>query len=180
MTLKCRNSKPGTNWFIIVIIAVASFIGFYSCKITYSLTGASISPDVKSISIQYFQNRASLVQPALSQYITDELIKKCRSQTNLSFISSAGDVNFEGEVTDYNTVPLTVAGDARAAMNRFTIAVKVKFTNIVEPEMSYEQVFSRYEDYDSSTDLSQVEQDLSEKIVGLIVEDIFNKAFANW
>jgi hypothetical protein len=179
MTLKCNNHSPGTNRYIIFIIAVA-FFGLNGCKISYSFTGASISPDVKSISIQYFQNRASLVQPALSQYITDELIKKCKSQTNLNFISSAGDVNFEGEVTDYNTVPLTVAGDARAAMNRFTISVRVKFTNIVDPEMSYEQVFSRYEDYDSSKDLSQVEQGLSEKIVEMIVEDIFNKAFANW
>jgi hypothetical protein len=180
MTLKCSYSPFRKRCFTIIIIAIAFVFGSEGCKITYSLTGASISPDVKTISIQYFQNRASLVQPALSQYITDHLISKCKSQTNLSFISGAGDVNFDGEITDYNTVPLTVSGNEQAAMNRFTISVKVKFTNIVQPEMSYDQVFSRYEDYDSSKDLSQVEQQLSEKIVEMIVEDIFNKAFANW
>lgn len=146
----------------------------------YSFTGASISPLVKTISIQYFQNRASLVQPGLSQYITDALIDKCKSQTNLKFVNEIGDANFEGEISDYNTRPLTVAADARAATNRFTITVKVKFTNAVDPDLSFEQQFTRYEDYDSNLDLSQVEKELSDKIIELIIEDIFNKAFVNW
>ncbi len=66
-----------------------------------------------------------------------------------------GDANFEGEISDYNTRPLTVSADAQAAMNRFTITVKVKFTNAVDPDLSYEQIFSRYEDYDSTRDLSR-------------------------
>jgi predicted porin len=135
---------------------------------------------VKTISIQYFQNRASLVQPGLSQNLTDALIDKCKSQTNLGFVNGIGDVNFEGEISDYNTRPLTVAADAQAATNRFTIAVRVKFTNAVDPELNYEQSFSRYEDYDSNLDLSQVEGDLTKKIIELLVEDIFNKAFVNW
>ena len=150
------------------------------CKISYSFTGASISPEVKTISIQYFQNRADLVQPGLSQYITDALIDKCKAQTNLSVVNGIGDVNFEGEITGYNTRPSTVAADARAATNRFTITVKVKFTNAVDPDFSYDQSFSRYEDYESSYDLSDVEDELSAKIVDFLVEDIFNKAFVNW
>jgi len=105
---------------------------------------------------------------------------KCRSQTDLKFLDGIGDVNFEGEISDYNTRPLTVAADARAATNRFTISVKVKFTNAIDPTLSFEQSFSRYEDYDSNLDLSSVERELSEKIVDMIVEDIFNKAFVNW
>lgn len=150
------------------------------CKVTYSFTGASISPQVKTVSVQYFQNRASLVQPGLSQRLTDALIDKCKSETNLKFVRDGGDVNFEGEITDYNTRPLTVGADARAASNRFSISVRVKFTNVIEPDNSYEQTFSRYADYDSNLDLSQVESKLSEEIVKMIVEDIFNQAFVNW
>ena len=134
--------------------------GLSGCKVSYSFSGASISPQVKTLSIQYFQNRASLVQPGLSQYLTDALMDKCKSQTSLKNVNGIGDVNFEGEITDYNTRPLTVAADAQAAMNRFTITVKVKFTNSVDPDLSFEQSFSRYQDYDSSIDLSQVEKDL--------------------
>jgi hypothetical protein len=64
--------------------------------------------------------------------------------------------------------------------HRFSISVRVKFTNVIEPDNSYEQTFSRYADYDSNLDLSQVESKLSEEIVKMIVEDIFNQAFVNW
>lgn len=150
------------------------------CSIKYSFSGASISPDVKTISIQYFQNRASLVQPGLSQNLTDALIDKCKAETSLKFINDVGDVSFEGEITDYSTRPLTVGADARAATNRFSITVHVKFTNSMQPDFSFEQSFSRYADYDSSRDLSQVEGELSEQIVDMIVEDVFNRAFVNW
>ena len=165
---------------IIILFLIAGITTLSGCKVSYSATGASISPAVKTVSIQYFQNRASLVQPGLSQGITNALIDKCKAQTNLKYIYGIGDVNFEGEITDYNTRPLTVAADAQAATNRFTITVKVKFTNAVDPDLNFEQAFSRYEDYNSNLDLSQVEKELAEKIVEMIVEDIFNQAFVNW
>jgi hypothetical protein len=164
-------------------LLILFFIGITvtdGCKISYSFSGASISPQAKTFSIQYIQNRAPLVQPGLSQYLTDALIDKCKAQTSLKYLNGIGDMNFEGEISDYNTRPLTVAADARAAMNRFTIAVKIKFTNAIDPDLNYEQTFSRYEDYDSNLDLSQVEKELSDKIIEMIVEDIFNQAFVNW
>jgi hypothetical protein len=151
-----------------------------SCTVSYSLSGAHISDKIKTMSIPVFQNRASLVQPGLNNLITNALIDKCKGQTKLNLISGTGDVSFEGEITDYNTKPLTVAADAKAAMNRFTITVKVKFTNSAEPDFSYNKSFSRYQDYDSSNDLSAVEKTLVDKIVELLVEDIFNEAFVKW
>ena len=151
-----------------------------ACKISYSFSGASISPQIRTLSVQRFFNRAALVVPGLDQMFTDALIDKCRSQTNLSIVSDLGDVDFEGEITDYRTQPLTVAADAMAAMNRFTITVRVKFTNTVEPHLSYEQSFSRFKDYDSNRDLSEVEESLSAMIIEELIEDIFNRAFVNW
>jgi hypothetical protein len=150
------------------------------CGVKYSFTGASISPLAKTFSVVYFQNRAPVVQPGLSQGLTDALIDKCRAQTSLKYSMTTGDMHFEGEISDYNTRPLTVAADAQAATNRFTISVKVKFTNAVNPDNSFEQTFSRYEDYSSSLDLSAVEKELSDKIIEMLVEDIFNQAFVNW
>ncbi len=146
----------------------------------YSFSGASTA-GLSSISVQYFQNRASLVQPGLSQTITDALIDMCKLQTNLNIVSSGGDVSFEGDVTDYRTQPLTVnANSEQAAMNRFTITVKVRFTNNVDPDKSYEQSFSRYYDYDSSMELSAVESTATDEIIKMLIDDIFNKAFVNW
>jgi hypothetical protein len=180
MALKSKNIHQPGRIIYLCLIGVALFGAATGCKVSYSFSGASISPKVKTVSIQYFQNRASLVQPGLSQALTDALIDKCKAQTSLSLVNGTGDVNFEGEITDYSSKPLTVGADFKAAMNRFTIGVKVKFTNSVEPDLNYEQSFSRYQDYDSKFDLSSVEQDLAEKIVELLVEDIFNQAFVNW
>ena len=121
-----KNKNVAAILMILVIILAGCGI-----KVNYSLTGASISPDVKTVSVQYFQNRASLVQPTLSQDITDALIDKCKAQTNLKIVSSAGDVSFEGSITDYKTQPFTSTTTEKAAMNRFTISVKVKFVNNV-------------------------------------------------
>jgi len=176
-----RNKKYLVPYFktilstLLVVISLAT-----GCKVSYSFSGASISPSIKTLSVQYFQNRAALVQPGLDQKFTDALSDKCKSQTNLEIVSNLGDVSFEGEISEYKTMPLTVAADAYAAMNRFTVTVRVKYTNSVDTDLSFDQTFSRYEDYDSSLNLSDVEQDLVEKIVEMIVEDIFNKAFVNW
>jgi hypothetical protein len=163
----------------LLIVLIASVAGLTGCKVSYSFSGAS-TQGLSTVSIQYFQNRAALVQPGLSQLLTDALIDKCKSQTSLKTVNGLGDANFEGEISDYYTRPLTVGADNEAAMNRFTISVKVKFTNSVDPDLSFEQTFSRYEDYNSSLDLSQVENELADKIVEMIVEDIFNQAFVNW
>jgi hypothetical protein len=177
--MELNHNKLVASKGLMILMAVICVTGIAGCKVSYSFTGAS-TKGLTTVSIQYFQNRASLVQPGLSQLLTDALIDKCKSQTSLKTVNGIGDANFEGEISDYNTRPLTVGADAEAAMNRFTITVKVKFTNSVDPELSFEQTFSRYQDYNSNLDLSQVEKDLADKIVEMIVEDIFNQAFVNW
>lgn len=164
------------------LVLLAVLLAFTGCgvKVRYSFSGASISDDVKTLSVLSFQNRASLVQPGLSQTLTDALLDMCKAQTNLSIVAAGGDVSFEGDITDYKTQPMTVSGNEQAAMNRFSITVKVKFVNNMEPDLSFEQSFTRYQDYNSALDLSAVEANLTEEITKMLVEDIFNRAFVNW
>jgi hypothetical protein len=178
MGLKFSEIHPIARNHLMVYVAAVLSLCTAGCGI-YSFSGAS-TVGLKTLSVQYFTNRAVLVQPALSQYLTNALIDKCKAQTSLSIVNGIGDASFEGEINEYYTKPITVSADARAATNRFTITVKVKFTNSVDPELSFEQSFSRYQDYDSNLDLSNVEKELSDKIVVLLIEDIFNKAFVNW
>jgi hypothetical protein len=178
MVLKC-NIRIIFRSILPYMIFAAGIILFSGCSVSYSFTGAS-TEGLKTVSIQSFQNRASLVQPGLNRVITDALIDKCKAQTNLSIVNGLGDASFEGEITDYSTKPLTVGADAQAATNRFTITVHVKFTNSVKQENNFDQTFARYEDYNSSLNLSSVESELAKKIVELLIEDIFNRAFVNW
>jgi len=52
-------SKKRIAVFVAVMSIMAVFI--FSCSVSYKFTGANISAQVKTISVQYFQNRASLV-----------------------------------------------------------------------------------------------------------------------
>src|SRR6478609_7584340 len=85
-------------------------IFFYGCGV-YSFTGASVSPDIKSVTIAYFPNRASIMQPSLSQVFTEKMKDKFVSQTNLTLVKSSGDLQFDGFITDYNTAPTAIRGD---------------------------------------------------------------------
>jgi len=162
-----------------LFIVLSIFIN-QACTIKYSLTGASIAPDVKTVSVQYFVNRAPLGLATLEQYFTDELKDKFKSQTNLVVVNDAGHLNFEGEITKYDVKPMAITGDETASQNRLSITVHVKFTNEIEPEYNFDTNFTQFADYDSNQDLSSVEQQLVEDIVEKLIEDIFNKSVVNW
>ena len=166
------------NGFGLMLIFVLVFF-IEGCKVSYSFSGASISPEVKSVTVKYFPNRARIVNPVLSQEFTDALMDKIKAQTNLFFVED-GDVSFEGEITDYKTSYLAVTGDDRSAMTRFTISIKVRFVNNIDEDQDFDQVFTRYKDYDSTKDLSEVEDALVEAIIEDVIEDVFNRAFVNW
>lgn len=150
------------------------------CTGGYSFTGASISPDVKTISIQTFPNNASLVQPQLSQLLSDGLRNKFRTQTSLTLVDFDGDLNIRGEITNYSTSPVAIQGNDQAAMNRLTIMIRVRFVNTKDPKANFDQSFSRYADYNSSQNLADVEVSLMNQINDELIDDIFNKAVVNW
>lgn len=167
------------RYFKTLIICFSLVFITSSCGI-YSFTGASISPNAKTISIQYFPNNAPLVQPTLSQTFTQALRDKFASQTNLIQVKANGDLNIEGEITGYGTQPVAIQSNETAALNRLTITVKVKFTNKIEPAYDFESTFTRYQDYDSKQNLSSVEAGLIKEINDMLMDDIFNKAVVNW
>lgn len=146
----------------------------------YSFTGASIPPEAKTVSVQYFPNHAQLVSPTLSSEFTSALRDAMMNQTPLSMVESGGDMAFEGEIVDYKTVPMAITAGQTAALNRLTITVKVRFSNRYDDSKDFETSFSHYEDYPSDQDLNSVQETLSATIIEALVEDIFNKALVNW
>ncbi|MFZ4521702.1 MAG: LptE family protein [Bacteroidales bacterium] len=153
---------------------------FASCRVSYSFTGASISPNVKTVSIAYFPNNAGLVVPTLSRTFTDALRDYFTSQTNLNLVDRNGDLNLEGAITQYAVQPVAIQGNETAALNRLTIVVSVKFTNKTDSKQVWENTFSRYQDYPSTSNLVSVQEKLIGEITDQLVQDIFNKAVVNW
>ena len=59
--------------------------------------------------------------------------------------------------------------------------MQVKYTNVIEPDKSFEQSFTRYQDFSTATSsFVSLEQGLIKDINQQLTEDIYNRAFANW
>ena len=177
MVFHIRNNI--SRRLLFMFAGLAMLCAVVSCGM-YSFTGASIPAQATTISVAFFPNDAPLIQPTLSQRFTDALQTKFLRQTNLRLVESGGDLHFEGSITGYSTMPTAIAGDDRAALNRLTITVRVKFINEYEEKNSFERSFSRFYDYPSDISLSQIEDEAIDIINEALVEDIFNQAVVNW
>ena len=166
--------KASSTFFIILLLTLLSACGIYS------FTGASISPDTKTVSVTLFQNNANLVVPTLSQTITESLKDRIVTQTNLQITRSTADIEFEGRIIDYSVKPMSLQGNNQTSQNRLSISVKVKYINKKEEAKSFEYTFTRYADFPGTKNLAEVENELIKTISTQLIDDIFNKAFVNW
>jgi hypothetical protein len=146
----------------------------------YSLNGATIPMEAKTISVQFFSNNTTLGSPSISQKFTEKLRDMVSTQTNLALMKQNGDLEFEGSITDYNIAPVAIQSTDQAALNRLSMTVNVKFKNKFDATKNFEQAFTRFADYKTSSSLSAEEDNLLLEINRQLTEDIFNKAFNNW
>jgi hypothetical protein len=153
-------------------------------SVGYNLKGSAIPAGTKTAYIQYFQNRAAIVQPQLAQRLTEKLKDKIQSHTNLKIVTKPtdGDANFEGVITEYKSEPKQVSGgdEVTASLNRLDVVLKVKYYNTKDGEWDFDTNISRYIEYPASQSLQSVEGEKLDELVDLLVDDIFNKAFVNW
>jgi len=162
----------------IYLILFVSSLTLTSCGI-YSLSGAKIDAD--TIQVNYFPNNASLVEPTISQKFTIALQDLFLQQSSLNLVKTDGQLQFEGEITDYIIRPTAATAQQTAALNRLTIKIKVRFYNNLNEEDNFEQSFSHFYDYKANDQLigSTLDDALNE-IFERITQDIFNASVAKW
>ncbi len=163
-----------------MILALFTFALSNGCKMHYGFSGATIPPEAKTVSVQYFQNQATLAPPTLSQSFTEALRDRLSSQTRLGLVNKNGDLNFEGSITGYLTSPIAIQSTDLAALNRLTITVSVKYNCTFDEKKNFEQSFSRFADYNSAESLTTVEEELIRQINEQLTLDIFNRALNDW
>ena len=152
-----------------------------SCSVKYSLTGASISPETTSFQVNYFQNNAPLIEPGIERDFTNKLIDLLINQTSLELVKSNGDLVYEGEIVEYRISPTTATADNRAAQNRLTVAVNIRFYDIKDPDADFEKRFSFYYDYAGNVQLIGSQRDTAlDEIFERITQDVFNASLAKW
>lgn len=162
--------------FLLILLAFS----INSCGV-YNFTGQTGSINAKTFQVNYFQNSSSLVEPGIERTFTLRLQDLIQNQTNLNLTNTNGDLVYEGEIVDYRITPMTATADQRAAQNRLTIAVMVRFTNKNKETDNFEKRFSFFFDYGGNSQLigAQLTEAL-DTIFERITQDIFNESLAKW
>ena len=163
-----------------VAALVATMLLVHSCGI-YSFTGTSIQPEVKTVTINYFEYQALKVNPSLSNDLTNALQDKFLKLTKLEQVDMDGDIEITGAVTGYEVKATAITANEQASQNRLTVTVKISFTNRQFPEDDFQdKSFSAYADFDAMQQLDAVEASLCEEIIEQLCDDMFNATVANW
>ena len=164
----------------VVVLCALSLGGCIFFKGGYSLSGASIPAGAKTFSVAYFPNNAPLVYDMMMTQFNEELKDIFAKQTRLSQVRVNGDLNIEGEITDYALTPLSVGSDALAAETRLSMTVNVRFTNNTNHDEDFETRFSANRTFQNTQTLNDVQEQLVGEMIEEIVDQIFNATVANW
>jgi hypothetical protein len=153
------------------------------CKI-YNFSGSSVPADVKTIRINFIENRAAYINPQLSPTLTDRLKQKIISQTKLSQVNNDNaNWDIKGEITDYSVSTAGISstnGKSETSINRLTVTVKIILTKQIEKKDPEEFSVSRQFDFSATQSIQAAESRLLDEMVRNLTDEIFNRIFSNW
>ena len=138
---------------------------------------------MKTIRVDFFENNAALVVNNLSTQFTEALKERIRNTTKLAIVTGDADAVMSGSITNYTIAPVSINAVANnvapiAGATQLTITVEVKYVNNLDKKTSFDQTFSKYQNF--TGDITNQQQTLITAINTQLTEDIFNAAFANW
>ena len=160
-----------------LLLAGLSLVVLTGC---YTFKGYSIDPSLETFYVDQFENRAFAAPPNINQTFSEQLKLKVNRESRLTLDERNPDLVFSGAVTRYNVSSVSPEPGEFAALSRLEITVAVNYENTQDMDENWEQDFSFFADFSPDQNLLDVQDELIETIFDQILEDIFNKAFANW
>jgi hypothetical protein len=177
---KTNASYIGSIVFAVLVISILSFVSFsnISCNI-YKFRDISIPDSIKTVKVNFIENRAPYVNPQLSPRLTDKLRQKIVSQTRLSQTNNDNaDWDVKGYISNYTSSTSGIS-QQQVATNRLTVTVHITL-NDQKANKTQEYDVSRNFEYAASKSLTQAEAELTDEIIRGLTDDIFNRIFSNW
>lgn len=180
---ECENDKmyimTTTKKYFFLLTAFFMTLLASGC-LHYSLKESSIPKEIKTIRINFIDNKARYVNPQLSPQLTDKLRQKVNSQTNRTLVQGDNaDLDISGTVTDYSFTTAAIA-DNRSATNRLNITVHIKMVDRLNDKRSKDDDVTRSFDFDANISVQQAEAQLNTSIIQNLSDEIFNRLFSNW
>jgi outer membrane lipopolysaccharide assembly protein LptE/RlpB len=177
----CLKRCFSDNRSICFVSILLTGIILSSCSISYKFTGSSLDySKTKTITISDFPNNATLVYPQLAPKLNTALKDIFNRRTKLQQVRRNGDMQIEGEITDYRLTPLSIQANALAAQTQLTMTIRFKFTNTKNPKDDIETTLSASQTFDSSKMLTAVQDALADEMVKEITDKIYNQTVARW
>lgn len=173
-----RFWRSAKRWFCL-LLAVGCSLSTVSCGV-YSFTGTTLSPDIKSVTVNNFVLATAGGPANLPLTFNEKLKEYYQRYTSLKVVPNNGDMVLEGNITGYDLLAVAPTASDQAGVNRLQITVLARFYNNKDESKNFEQSFSFYQDFPQNQTLSQNESRLVPRILDQIVLDIFNKTAADW
>jgi hypothetical protein len=171
------NSLSSKSGFCVAISFMLSIL-LAGCGI-YTLRDISIPPEIKTIKINFIENRATYVNPQLSPQLTDRLQQKVVQQTKLNRTNEEdADWVVSGYISEYRVTTSGIS-QQQASTNRLSVGVKITLKDNVNNKTANYDINKAFE-FSATQSLQQAEQALAEDIIRGLSEDIFNRLFSNW
>ena len=160
---------------------LVSVLLMQGCTVSYKLNGASIDYNtIKTITVEAFTNRAAYQWAPMAPMFNTTLSDKYNHQTKLRQVKRDGDLVLSGEILSYDQTNKSISADGYSSMVQLKMTVKVKFTNNKQHNDDFDKTFSANREYDSSQQLSAVQEELVQQMIDDIVDQVFNATVANW
>lgn len=101
------------------------------------------------------------------------------NQTRLQLVKRGGDLHIAGEITGYDQFNKAVSADGFSSQVQLKMTVNIRFQNSKTNE-SWEKQFSATTQYNSTQQLSAVQETLVTEMVNDLTDQIFNATVAGW
>jgi len=173
-------SKLKNIFFSFLAIFSLSILFFTSLGCVYSFRGTSIPAEVKTVRVQFIENKARYINPQLSPQLTDKLRQKIVSQTKLTQVNNENaDYDISGYISQYD-VSTSGISNQQVATNRLTVGVILTLLDRKTGKEPKNITASRSFDFSASLTLPQAEARLQDEIIRNLTDEIFNKIFSDW
>ncbi len=162
------------------IISLTLLLALTACSISYKFTGTSINYElIKTIQIDKIANRAPYGWAPMEAMLNNKLQDVYANQTRLRLVKRGGDLHVAGEIVSYDQYNKGISADGYASQIQLRMTVNIRFENS-KTNQKWEKQFSATSQYDSTQQLTAVQESLVTEMVNDICDQIFNATVADW
>lgn len=163
-----------------IIVPMLLLCALTACSISYKFTGTSINYDVtKTIQIDKIVNRAPYGWAPMEAILNNKLQDVYANQTRLKLVKRGGDLHVAGEIVNYDQFNKGISADGYASQVQLRITVNIRFEN-AKTNQKWEKQFTATSQYDSTQQLTAVQESLVTEMVKDLCDQIFNATVADW